>query len=136
MEYKGKIVTSVERVDDSSFLATTADGVFNLFFSDYNVQTFEELVSTYGLSITKNLPNWTQLKHELLETTIFQKALKYGNGNAYATILKVITDGETTWASENLFRSMFLALGITLTEGETALFNQILERNQFTIRFE
>ena len=81
------------------------------------------------------LPNWTQLKHELLETTIFQKALKYGNGNAYATILKVITDGETTWASENLFKSMFLALDITLTETETALLNQILERNQFTIRF-
>lgn len=80
-------------------------------------------------------PNWTRLKHDLLETTIFNKARLEGHANTYSTLLKVITDGETSWASENLFKSLFLDLGITLNETEKAEFNRILQVNNFTIQF-
>jgi hypothetical protein len=79
-------------------------------------------------------PNWKQFKEDLFKTQVFYKAMAMGNPNVYATLLKLITDGEVGYAKEENFVMLFNMLGIEWTIEERAIINQALVNNFFTIQ--
>lgn len=78
-------------------------------------------------------PNWKGLSQSLFYSAIFQKAKALANPNAYSTLLKVLTDGENTYASENAFLICFNWLDVNFTQSEKTELNTILANNNFTI---
>lgn len=78
--------------------------------------------------------NWKGLRINLFYSPLFLKALTEANTNAYSTLLKVITDGEISEASENTFLYIFNMLGMTFSTAEKAELNGYLQANNFTIR--
>ena len=94
-----------------------------------------ELVSSETLPDTIQPPNWAGLTQSLWASPLFKKAVAFGNPNGYATMLKVLTDGENTTASENAFKIAFSLMGLSLTASELTELNTILSSNNFTISF-
>jgi hypothetical protein len=80
--------------------------------------------------------DWKNLSQAFFYSTLMPKALQYASPNAYSTFLKVLTDGENNYASENAFLQMFNAMGITWTSAEKAEINAILTENNFTIQID
>jgi hypothetical protein len=56
------------------------------------------------------------------------------NPNAYSTLLKVLTDGENNFASQNAFLQAFTWMGVEFTIEEKVILNEILSNNGFTIK--
>lgn len=85
---------------------------------------------------TKMITNadWKELSQAFFYSSLMTKVLTQANPNAYSTFLKVLTDGENNYASENAFLAMFNAMGITWTTAEKAEINAILTANNFTIQ--
>lgn len=77
--------------------------------------------------------NWKGLSQDLFYSPLFQKAMMFANPNAYSTLLKVLTDGENNFASQNAFLQAFNWMGVDFTTEEKVILNQILSTNGFTI---
>jgi len=85
---------------------------------------------------TKMITNtdWKNLSQDFFYSSLMSKVLTNANPNGYSTFLKVLTDGENNYASENAFLSTFNMLGITWTPTEKAEINTILTNNNFTVQ--
>jgi hypothetical protein len=77
--------------------------------------------------------NWKGLSQDLFYSPLFQKAMMLANPNAYSTLLKVLTDGENNYASQNAFLQAFTWMGVEFTTEEKSELNNILSNNGFTI---
>lgn len=96
--------------------------------SDINLRTFqkdEKMITN---------ADWKNLSQAFFYSTLMPKAMQYATPNAYSTFLKVLTDGENNYASENAFLMTFNMLGVTWTPIEKAEINGILTANNFTIQ--
>lgn len=78
--------------------------------------------------------DWKNLSQEFFYSSLMPKVLSSANSNGYATMLKVLTDGENNYASENAFLAAFNMMGVTWTTQEKAEINNILTANNFTIQ--
>ena len=78
--------------------------------------------------------NWKGLRINLFHSPLFLRALTEANQNVYSTLLKVITDGEISEASENTFLYIFNMLEMTFSSVEKEELNGYLTANNFTIR--
>lgn len=90
------------------------------------------------INIMANITNsdWKNLSQDFFYSTLMPKVMANATPNAYSTFLKVLTDGENNYASENAFLSTFNMLGVTWTTQEKAQINQILSNNNFTVVIE
>jgi hypothetical protein len=85
---------------------------------------------------TKMITNtdWKNLSQAFFYSSLMPKVLSSANSNGYATMLKVLTDGENNYASENAFLAAFNMMGVSWTTLEKAEINAILTANNFTIQ--
>ena len=66
--------------------------------------------------------------------SLFGKIVMTANPNGYATLLKVMTDGERGIAAQNALLTAINLLGIVFTEEEKLFINTTLTENNFTIQ--
>lgn len=78
--------------------------------------------------------DWKNLSQDFFYSSLLPKAMQNATPNAYSTFLKVLTDGENNYASENAFLATFGMLGVTWTTAEKAEINTILTNNNFTVQ--
>ena len=147
----GKITYGKNQVFDP-FCGETSQGFYLISETMYNVIkslpqaasinwslskfTSKENLQLRQLNMANNITNsdWKELSQAFFYSTLMSKALSSASPNAYSTFLKVLTDGENNYASENAFLAMFNALGITWTAAEKTEINTILTANNFTIQ--
>ena len=98
--------------------------------------TSKENLQLRQLNMPNNITNsdWKELSQAFFYSSLMSKAIQNASPNAYSTFLKVLTDGENNYASENAFLAMFNAMGITWTTAEKAEINTILTNNNFTVQ--
>lgn len=77
--------------------------------------------------------NWKGLSQGLFYSPLYPKTLIEASPNAFSTLLKVLTDGENGYASENAFLMVFNLLNVEYTQQEKDQINEILSTNNFTI---
>ena len=78
-------------------------------------------------------PNWLNMKETLFKSQLFYKAISEANPNVYATLLKVIQDGENGVGKEQNFVDLFNLLNITWTPTELEYLDAVLQSNGFSI---
>lgn len=92
------------------------------------------LVSVENVAVTNMPLNWKGLRIALFNSPLFNRAITEANPNLYSTLLKIITDGETDEADENIFLTILNMLGMTFSIAEKAELNKYFTDNNFTIR--
>jgi len=99
--------------------------------NDFVMELVEVITTADGI-----LPiDWKNFKEDLFKSALFYRAIQDANPNAYATLLKVISDGEAGITLESNFQLVFNLLGLVLTTEETIFLNTTLANNHFTISF-
>lgn len=80
------------------------------------------------------VPNWNGLTQALWGSTLMSFALANASPNGFSLLLKVLTDGEASSASQNSFLVAFNACGLTLSSAQKSELNGYLTANNFTIQ--
>jgi hypothetical protein len=78
-------------------------------------------------------PNWRKLTEDLYASPLMFKALTEANPNAFAVLLKVLTDGENGNSTENTLLGSIQMCGINFSDEEKQALNQILKDNFFSV---
>ena len=106
------------------------------FANANNMQVREIIVQESPTIKIPNTADWLNLEQELYSSPLLLKAVQT-TGNGFAMLIKVLTDGKTTGASENalLFAFNLIIPQMNMTVEEIELLNECLEENNFNIRW-
>lgn len=92
-----------------------------------------ELVYSEEVPDPPKYADWLNMKETLFKSQLFYKAISEANPNIYATLLKVIQDGENGVGKEQNFVDLFNLLNITWTPTELEYLDAVLQTNGFSI---
>lgn len=129
--FVGETINGMYTVTDEMYSVVSGNTAID--WTKKRKETINLRTKTLGKMVTNN--DWKNLSQAFFyDSGLMTKILSSANPNGYSTMLKVLTDGENNYASENAFLLVFSMLGISWTTQEKATINSILTANNFTIQ--